>query len=80
MLTPLNAELNPICHLLALQGAHHILHVSRVRVKSLLREVWFLNHFSEKFGGYITSRIILLPKSLFGECWCLNHFSEKFGA
>jgi len=29
---PLNAKLNPICHLLALL-AHHILHVSRVRVK-----------------------------------------------
>ena len=28
----LNAELNPICHLLALLGAHHILHVNRVRV------------------------------------------------
>jgi hypothetical protein len=31
---PLNAELNPICHLLALLGAHHILHVSRVRVNT----------------------------------------------
>ena len=30
---PLNAELNPIRHLLALIGAHHIVHVSRVRVK-----------------------------------------------
>jgi len=29
---PLNAEFNPICHLLALLGAHHILHISRVRV------------------------------------------------
>jgi hypothetical protein len=29
----LNAELNPICHLLALLGARHILHVSRIRVK-----------------------------------------------
>jgi len=29
---PLNAELNPICHLLALLGAHHILNVSRIRV------------------------------------------------
>jgi len=29
----LNAELNPSCHLLALLGAHHILHVSGVRVK-----------------------------------------------
>jgi hypothetical protein len=32
---PLNAKLNPICHLLVLLGAHHILHVSRVRVKWL---------------------------------------------
>jgi len=31
---PLNTELNPICHLLALLGAHHILHVSRIRVKT----------------------------------------------
>ena len=30
----LNAELNPICHLLALLGVH-FLHVSRIRVKSL---------------------------------------------
>ena len=30
----LNAELNPICHLLALLRAHHILHVGRIRVKS----------------------------------------------
>ena len=29
---PLNAELNPICHLLALLGVHHFLHVSRIRV------------------------------------------------
>jgi hypothetical protein len=32
VINPLNAELNPICHLLALLGAHHILHVSRIRV------------------------------------------------
>jgi hypothetical protein len=30
---PLNAELNPTCRLLALLGVHHILHVSRIRVK-----------------------------------------------
>ena len=30
---PLNAELNPIRHLLALLGARHIVHVSRIRVK-----------------------------------------------
>jgi len=34
-INPLNANLNPICHLLALLGAHHILRVSRIRVKSI---------------------------------------------
>ena len=29
----LKAQLNPICHLLALLGAHHIFHVSFLRVK-----------------------------------------------
>jgi len=32
---PLNTELNPIWYLLALLGARHFLHVSRIRVKSL---------------------------------------------
>ena len=32
---PLNPELNAICYLLALLGAHHFLHVSRIRVKLL---------------------------------------------
>jgi len=31
-INPLNAELNPICHLLALLGTHLTLHVSRIRV------------------------------------------------
>jgi len=31
---PLNAKLNPICHLLTLL-AHHILHISRIRVKRM---------------------------------------------
>jgi len=32
-INPLNTELNPTCHLLALLGAHPILYVSRIRVK-----------------------------------------------
>ena len=32
LINTLNAELNPICYLLALLGAHHILHVSGLRV------------------------------------------------
>jgi len=35
VINPLNPELNPICYLLALLGAHDFLHVSRIRVKSL---------------------------------------------
>jgi hypothetical protein len=40
-INPLNAELNPICHLLELLGAHHNFHVSRVRV----------NFSNTAFGG-----------------------------
>jgi hypothetical protein len=31
-MNPLNAELNPICHLLTLAEAHHFVDVSRIRV------------------------------------------------
>jgi hypothetical protein len=33
VINALNTKLNPICHLLALLGAHPILRVSRIRVK-----------------------------------------------
>ena len=35
IINSLNPELNPICYLLVLLGAHHFLHVSRIRVKLL---------------------------------------------
>ena len=35
-INPLNAELNPIRHLLAMVGARHVVHVSRMRVKAML--------------------------------------------
>jgi len=41
-INPLNNELNPICYLLALLGAHHFLHVSRIRVKSLILRLLML--------------------------------------
>jgi hypothetical protein len=40
-----NAELNPVCHLLSLLGAHHILHVSRIRVKKITAD-WNVTPFS----------------------------------
>jgi hypothetical protein len=36
MINPLNAELNPICHLLALLGGATIIVVSRLRVKLMV--------------------------------------------
>ena len=41
---PLNAELNPICHLLALLGAHHIFHVSGLRVNIFRGKYWPVVH------------------------------------
>ena len=55
-INPLNAELNPIRHLLALVGARHIVHVSRIRVKVGFRLVpvpRFRNAFVQ-FGPLFT--------------------------
>jgi len=40
-INPLNTELNSIYHLLALLGAHHILNISRIRVKYYNRILMF---------------------------------------
>jgi hypothetical protein len=47
VLNPLNAGLNPICYLLALLGAHHFLHVSRIRVKLLILRLLMLYLYGE---------------------------------
>ena len=43
MFNPSNAKLKPICHLLALLGAHHIFHVSRIRVNNVIYVFLFLD-------------------------------------
>jgi hypothetical protein len=52
-INPLNAELNPICHLLALLGAHHILHVSRIRVKAKLYRLLSLLELGNKDEHFV---------------------------
>jgi hypothetical protein len=47
---PLNTELNPICHMLALLGARHILHVNRIRVKST--EALLMYHGYQHFFAF----------------------------
>ena len=41
----LKAQLSPICHLLALLGAHHIFHVSRIRVNSKYHDLYTQVHY-----------------------------------
>jgi len=62
---PLNAELNPIFHLLALLVAHHILYVSRIRVNSVgVISLWMAfvpKHVARKLKvKYIKCRIVYL--------------------
>jgi len=56
---PLNAELNPICHLLVVLGAHHILHVSGIRVKYLGTVIHDSNDKTEE----IRARILAANKA-----------------
>jgi len=60
-INPLNAKLNLICHLLALLGAHHILHVSRIRVKLLVVSWYtFYTCFSLHINTFKTVLIVQL--------------------
>jgi hypothetical protein len=49
---PLNAELNPIRHFLALVGAHHFVHVIRIRVNPLNAELNPIRHFIALAGAH----------------------------
>ena len=51
MINPLNAELNPIRHLLALVGARHIVDVSRIRVNPLNAELNPIRHLLALVGA-----------------------------
>jgi len=51
LLNHLNAESNPIYHLLALLGAHHILHVGRIRVKIGNMSIKFVEKIKKAFNN-----------------------------
>jgi hypothetical protein len=51
-INPLNTQLNPICHLLALL-AYPILHVSRIRVYRVVSTNRTVNMKSEDFTGAV---------------------------
>ena len=56
LFNPLNAELNPTCHLLALLGAHYILHVSRIRV-NIIQITIFCGFFGPRENFEFISKI-----------------------
>ena len=56
LLNPLNAELNPICHLLALLGVHHILHVNRIRVIIIIIYLFTAIGLLPGGSGYFTCK------------------------
>ena len=61
-------ELNPVCHMLALLGAHHILHVSRIRVNLSHFQPSTRLHFQYTFYTYDSSFLNLTA----GMLWLWN--------
>ena len=68
MFNSVNTEINPICHLLALLGAHHILHVGRIRVMwSVVIDIHICGRRSQGFD-YLSKHV-----------WdIIGHFCLKF--
>jgi hypothetical protein len=86
VINPLNAELNPICHLLAVLGAHPILHVSRIRINlpetRLVSSVVYC--FTSLINSWKTARNVKTQKTKLDFCLLLTlliligHISEIF--
>ena len=55
---PLNALSNPICHLLALLGAHHILHVGMIKL-NITKDV------ATDLSRHLVRRVCLMGKSAY---------------
>jgi len=72
---PLNTELNPICHLLALLGAHPIFHVSRIRVNWMSRVCWERRQLM--YWNILHSRILFLtPSHRYSTSCCNKNFKR----
>ena len=66
---PLNSELNPISHLLALLGAHPILHISRIRVIYIY--IWWL--VSLHGSWIILHKLMIFNMSIWKSTPCTFH-------
>jgi hypothetical protein len=84
MVNPLKASLNFICRLLAILGAHHILHVSRIRVKETCANSHFVLICSSNISRINNLRIELTDeltswKGVLDEL-VVPHLVKKFSA
>ena len=75
-ISPLNAELNPFSHLLALLGAHHILNVSRVRVTCINFDFNINNLNVAKYCTRVCSTLLFI--TIF-EIWAPGFKYDKAG-
>jgi hypothetical protein len=84
---PLKAELNPICHLLALLGAHHILHINRLtpndpymgRTAPLTSKRCILHIYSTTIGTEYFKHALYSP-FFFSSKFSLFHNANLFGS
>jgi hypothetical protein len=67
----LNAELNPTYHLLALLGAHPILHISRIRV-NIEKIKFFLEIHVDVWGGVAAQFHTFLISAINGIEWSVT--------
>jgi len=69
LFNPLNTDLNPVCHFLAILGAQLILHVSRIRVNpcpleshasATLHAALFIGRYVGSFGNIVFRELLVL--------------------
>jgi hypothetical protein len=64
VLNPLHSKLYPICHLLALLGSHHILHINRIKVNTQSCKIIYITSFSHLKGSFVLFLFTFLPQWL----------------
>ena len=81
-INPLKIQLNPICHLLALLGAHPILHVSRIMFK-LSKEIsspYFICQSHQHNSSYCQSPYLILCEKWYSFLCALRDFTRGLEA
>ena len=80
MFNLLKAKRNPICHLLPLVGAHHILHISRVRVNTFTPSNGncMLYYCPQQFKSYTCTQNTRNEQKFFPVPQACSHFPSVY--